>query len=344
MKERFFLLLLILLTVALNGCKDTYEDQEQMLLQKKIVIKFSHVAEPDTPKGKAAQLFSKLVEERTGGRVEVQVFPDSTLYKDGEEIQMLLENSVQMINPSTSKLTKIDPRWQVFDLPYLFPDPQTARAVISGEFGRRFMETLDGHGLIGLGIWYGGFKNITNGIRPLINTEDFTGLSIRVMPDSKVLHDQLALVNARAVPLPYNEVYNSLLNGQLNGQENTPINIYTKRFHQIQKYMTVSNHGFLCHVVVVNKKFWYELPPDIRTILEATMVDVNKFEWDIAHQINEEALKIIRDSGEIIIHDQTLQEKEAWKKEMTSIYGKYWGMIGSELTQFLNIPTKGGGE
>lgn len=324
-------LIIALLALLLAGCDRRGPDGEQVNPREKIIIKFSHVVADDTPKGQAARRFARLVEERTKGRVEVQVFPNSTLYKDGEELDALMDGRVQMIAPSTSKLGSLAPQWQLLDLPYLFESEEEVHRVLDGEIGKRLFATLEGYNIHTLAFWDNGFKQMTNSKRPLVYPEDFRGLTFRVMINSSVLEEQFRLLGASAVQLPFNDVYQALAGGQVDGQENTMSNIYSQRFYQVQPYLTVSNHGFIGYVVLTNTGFWQSLPPDVRRVIEEAMAEVTAWEREQAARLNEENFQQVKESGQVKIHVQTAEEKARWQEALAPLYQKFRSMPGGEL-------------
>ncbi len=233
------------------------------LAQSPIIIKFSHVVASDTPKGKAADKFKELAEKYTDGKVKVEVYPNSTLYKDKEELEALQLGAVQMLAPSNSKFGPIGiQEFEVFDLPYILPDLKTLRKVTDGPLGARLLKLLDSKGMTGLAYWDNGFKQMSAN-KKLISPDDYKGLKFRIQ-SSKVLEAQFRALGSIPQVMAFGEVYQALQTGVVDGQENTWSNIYTQKMHEVQKYATVTNHGYIGYVVVVNKKFWDGLPADIR--------------------------------------------------------------------------------
>ena len=231
--------------------------------QSPIVIKFSHVVASNTPKGAAAEKFKELAEKYTEGKVKVEVYPNSTLYKDKEELEALQLGAVQMLAPSNSKFGPIGVReFEVFDLPYILPDLATLRKVTDGPLGAKLLKLLEPKGMTGLAYWDNGFKQMTAN-KKLITPQDYKGLKFRIQ-SSKVLEAQFRALGAIPQVMAFGEVYQALQTGVVDGQENTTSNIYTQKMHEVQKYMTMTNHGYIGYVVVVNKKFWDGLPADIR--------------------------------------------------------------------------------
>ena len=300
--------------------------------QQPIVIKFSHVVAEDTPKGKGALKFKELAEARTKGRVKVEVYPNSQLFKDGEEMQMLQLGNVQMLAPSVSKFGPLGAReFEVFDLPYIFDDYKDLHNVTQGKLGQQLFKKLDSKGITGLAYWDNGFKQMSAN-KPLKAPGDFRGLKMRIQ-SSKVLDGQMRALGATPQIMAFSEVYQALQTGVVDGTENPPSNLYTQKMHEVQKYLTLSNHGVVEYAVIVNKKFWDGLPADVRATLEGAMKEATVYTNDIAKQQNEEALEKVKASGKTQIIALTPEEKKAWKKAVLKVHRDSEGTIGKDLIQ-----------
>ncbi|HEY4998919.1 MAG TPA: TRAP transporter substrate-binding protein [Usitatibacter sp.] len=300
--------------------------------QAPIVIKFSHVVASATPKGKGADYFKKLAEERTKGRVKVEVYPNSTLYKDNEEVDALQLGAVQMLAPSLAKFGPLGEReFEVFDLPYLFDNYDELHKVTRGPVGAALLKKLESHGIIGLAYWDNGFMDMSAN-KPLRMPADFRGLKMRIQ-SSKVLDAQMRALGAIPQVMAFSEVYQALQTGVVDGTENPPSNLYTQKMYEVQKYLTLSDHHYLGYAVIVNKKFWDGLPPDIRTILDGAMADATKYADDIAKKENDEALEAVRKSGKTQIITLTPDEKKAWKKALIKVHQESESRVGKDLIQ-----------
>ncbi|RYD88171.1 MAG: DctP family TRAP transporter solute-binding subunit, partial [Sphingobacteriales bacterium] len=241
-----------------------------------IVIKFSHVVTKETPKGKGAERFKELAEKATNGRVKVEVYPNSVLYKDKEELDALQLGAVQMLAPSLAKFGPLGVKeFEAFDIPYIFPTRDVLHRVTEGPVGKMLMEKLEPKGIVGLAYGDNGFKDMTAN-KPLRHPDDFRGMKMRIQ-SSKVLDAQMRALGANPQVMAFSEVYQALQTGVVDGTENTPSNIYTQKMHEVQSDLTVSNHGYIGYAVIVNKKFWDGLPADIRTKLDGAMKDATKY-------------------------------------------------------------------
>jgi C4-dicarboxylate-binding protein DctP len=303
------------------------------LAQQTIVIKFSHVVAVHTPKGKGAEYFKKLAEGRTKGKVKVEVYPNSQLYADKEEIEPLQIGAVQMLAPTYAKLVPLGAKeFELFDLPYLFDDYNELHRITQGPIGQQLLKKLDAKGLLGLAFWDNGFKQMSAN-KPLRKPDDFKGLKMRVQQGSRTLESAMRALGATPQGLPLSEVPKAVQAGVVDGTENPVSNFYSQNIYEVQKYMTMSDHGYLGYAVIVNKKFWEGLPADIRGILEGALKDATKYTNDIAQKENADALEMVRKSGKTQIIMLTPQEKSEWKKALAKVHAEMGNRIGKDLLQ-----------
>jgi C4-dicarboxylate-binding protein DctP len=297
-----------------------------------IIIKFSHVVAPNTPKGKAAEYFKQLAEERTKGAVKVEVYPNSQLYKDREELEALQLGAVQMLAPSLSKFGPLGAReFEVFDLPYIFPNKETLYRVMDGDIGKKLFAKLDTKGVTGLAFWDNGFKQMSAN-RPLRNVEDFKGLKMRIQ-SSKVLDAEMRALGANPQVMAFSEVYTALQQGVVDGTENPVSNFYTQKMNEVQKHLTISDHGYLGYAVIVNKKFWDGLPQDIRATLEQAMKETTEYERDIAQKENDEALAKVRAAGTTEVYVLPFKDRVLWQKALLPVHKEFEDVIGKDTIQ-----------
>ena len=303
--------------------------------QTPIVIKFSHVVATDTPKGKGAERFKELAEKATGGRVKVEVYPNSTLYKDKEELDALQLGSVQMLAPSLAKFGPLGVKeFEAFDLPYIFPDKAVLYRVTEGKVGKELFAKLEPKGIRGLAYWDNGFKEMT-ARKPMHVPADFKGMKMRIQ-SSKVLDAQMRALGANPQVMAFSEVYQALQTGVVDGTENTPSNIYTQKTHEVQSDMTISDHGYIGYAVIVNKKFWDALPADIRTQLEGAMRDATKYTNAIAQQENNAALEAIKKSGKTNVYVLTPKEKAEWRKALLPVRKEMAARVGDDILKAID--------
>ena len=295
-----------------------------------IVIKFSHVVAPETPKGKGAEKFKELAEKYTNGKVKVEVYPNSQLYKDKEEVEALQLGAVQMLAPSLAKFGPLGVKeFEVFDIPYIMPDKAALNRVTHGEVGKKLLAKLEPKGIKGLAFWDNGFK-IMSANKPLHKPEDFRGLKMRIQ-SSKVIEAQMRALGAIPQVMAFSEVYQALQTGVVDGTENPPSNMYTQKMNEVQKHATLSNHGYLGYAVIVNKKFWDGLPADVRGQLEKAMADATTYANDIAQKENDDALAAMQKAGTTTFYKLTPEETAAWRKALDPVADEVGSRVGKEL-------------
>ena len=300
--------------------------------QQPIVIKFSHVVAPETPKGKGASKFKELAERYTDGRVKVDVYPNSQLYKDREEVDALQAGAVQMLAPSLAKFGPLGIKeFEVFDLPFILPNKAALRRVTEGDLGKKLLKKLEAKGIVGLAYWDNGFK-IMSANKALMMPEDFRGLKMRIQ-FSKVLEAQMRALGAIPQVVAFSEVYQAMQTGVVDGSENTPSNIYTQRHYEVQKFATLSDHGFLGYAVIANKKFLDGLPADVRGQLEKALAEATAYANDIAQAKNDEALAEMKKSGKITFIELTPDQKAAWRKAVEPVYADMAARVGKDTIE-----------
>ncbi len=297
-----------------------------------IVIKFSHVVAQDTPKGKAAERFKALAEQYTKGAVKVEVYPNSTLYKDKEEMEALQLGAVQMLAPSLAKFGPLGVReFEVFDLPYIFDGYDALNKITQGPVGAQLLAKLESKGIRGLAYWDNGFKSFSAN-SPIHKPEDLRGKKMRIQ-SSKVLEEQMRELKSLPQVMAFSEVYQALQTGVVDGTENPHSNLYTQKMHEVQKHMALTDHGYLGYAVITNKKFWDGLPADVRSELDKAMTESTAYANQIAKEENDKALAAVRASGKTEIYTLSAEEKAAFKKALLPVHKKMESRIGAELIQ-----------
>ena len=298
-------------------------------------MKVSHVVSASTPKGKAADFLEKRIEELTGGKIDVQVFPNSQLYGDGEEIKALAMNNVQLIMPSLSKFTSVAPQMQLFDLPFIFRDKDHLYKVMDGEVGDILKSKVnEKKQMIALDYWDAGFKHFSTNAKPIVLPEDAAGKKYRIQ-SSKVLEAQFKAIDGNPQVLPFSEVYSALQQGVVDGTENPLSNFYTKKFHEVQSSVTLTSHGYLGYLVVMSEKFWNKLPKDIQANVTQAMKEATELERKESAledaKIMEDLRKYAKDTNKLQIIELTPEQKQKWEKTMAVVYPKFYDVIGEDL-------------
>ena len=296
------------------------------------VIKFSHVVAADTPKGKASVFFAQKAAELTKGKVKVEVYANSALYKDKEEMEALQIGSVQMLAPSLAKFGPLGVKeFEAFDLPFIFDDTADLHKVTQGPVGAALLAKLEPRGIKGLAYWDNGFKSFSANT-PLKSVADFKGKKFRIQ-SSKVLEEEIRSVGGIAQVMAFSEVYQALQTGVVDGTENPISNFYTQKMHEVQKHLYLTNHGYLGYAVIVNKKFWDGLPADVRGQLEQAMKESTVYANKIAQEENDLSLEGVKKSGKTAVYVPTKEERMALKKAMAPVHTKMADRVGKDTLQ-----------
>jgi C4-dicarboxylate-binding protein DctP len=309
-----------------------------------IVIKFSHVVAIDTPKGKAAEFFAKRAAELTKNRVKVEVYANSSLYKDKEEMEALQIGAVQMLAPSLAKFGPLGVKeFEAFDIPFIFDNFADLHKITQGPIGASLMAKLEPKGIKGLAFWDNGFKSFSANT-PIKTPADLKGKKMRIQ-SSKVLEEEMRSVGAIPQVIAFSEVYQALSTGVVDGTENPISNFYTQKMNEVQQYLTLTNHGYLGYAVIVNKKFWEDLPADIRGELDQAMKEATVYANQIAQEENDKALEAVKKTGKTTVYTPTKEERMAFKKAMAPVHIKMADRIGKDLLQSIynatgNDPSK----
>ena len=303
--------------------------QASSALAEPIIIKFSHVVAVDTPKGQAAEFLKKRAEELTQGKVKIEIYPNSQLYKDKEELEALQLGSVHMLAPSLAKFGPLGvPDFEVFDLPYIFSSYDELHKVTNGPVGRQLLDKLETRGIKGLAYWDNGFKSFSANT-PIKTPADLKGKKLRIQ-SSKVLEAEIRELKALPQVMPFSEVYQALQTGVVDGTENPISNFYTQKMFEVQKYLTITNHGYLGYAVVVNQKFWEALPADVRDQLEKAVQEASEYANSIAKADNDKDLQSVIATGKTEVTVLTPEQLDAFKKALAPVVGKMASRIGQQ--------------
>ena len=294
-----------------------------------IVIKFSHVTNTDKhPKGVAASLLEKRVNEEMNGKACLEVFPSSQLYNDDQVLEAMLAGDVQLAAPSLSKFEKFTKKFRLFDLPFVFDDIHAVDRFQNSEDGQKMKDAMRRRGLQGLAFWHNGMKQIS-ARKPLIEPADAEGLKFRVQP-SDVLVAQMEALKANPQKMAFSEVYGALQTGVVDGQENTWSNIYGQKFFEVQDGITESNHGIIDYLVVTSKKWWEGLPEDIRTEFKTILDEVTATRNAESTRVNEEAKQAVIDAGGVV-RTLTAEQRQKWVDAMKPVWSKFEKDVGADL-------------
>jgi C4-dicarboxylate-binding protein DctP len=294
-----------------------------------MIIKFSHVVAPNTPKGRAALKFKELAEKYLPGKVKVEVYPNSQLFGDAKEMEALALGDVQFIATSLSKFGKYTHKTEVFDLPFMFKDMDAVDRFEQGKVGQSLLHAMENRNYLGLAYWHNGLSQMSAN-KPLIKPEDAKGLKFRIQ-QSDIIAASYETIGANVQKLAFSEVYQALQVGTVNAQENTWSNIYSKKFYEVQTDFTESNGRVIDYMVLVNAKWWNGLPKDIQAGLSKAMKQATEANNQIAADLNADAKKKILASGKVKIHELTPAQHAAWVKAMHPVWAKFTDKIGKDI-------------
>jgi C4-dicarboxylate-binding protein DctP len=295
-----------------------------------ITLKFAHVVAENTPKGQMANKFRDLVKERLGdSKVVVEVYPNSQLFGDNKVLEAMLLGDVQMAAPSLSKFGKYTKKLALFDLPFLFKDINAVDRFMDSKAGVKLMRSTERKGLIGLGFLHNGMKQLSAS-KPLQLPSDAAGLKFRIQ-SSDVIAAQFEAVGATPLKKPFSEVFTLLQTKAIDGQENTWSNIYSKKFFEVQDYITSSDHGYLGYMVVTSAEFWNGLPADIRSELEKALKEALAFGNKVALDKSSGDRKQIADSNRSKILELSDADRAQWVEAMKPVWKQFEGSVGADL-------------
>ncbi|WP_026757619.1 TRAP transporter substrate-binding protein [Sediminimonas qiaohouensis] len=309
------------LSVTAQAAMASCEDGE-------IVIKFSHVTNTDKhPKGIAATLLEKRVNEEMDGKACMEVFPNSTLYNDNQVLEAMLQGDVQMAAPSLSKFEQFTKKFRLFDLPFMFKNIDAVDEFQNSKTGQEMKESMTRRGLLGLAFWHNGMKQMSAN-KPLLEPSDAEGLKFRVQ-NSEVLKAQMAALGGSPQPMAFSEVYGALQTGVVDGQENTWSNIYGKKFFEVQDGVTETNHGIIDYLLVTSTEWWDSLPDDVREQLGTIVEEVTATRNAESYKVNQEAKQAIIDAGGTV---RTLspEQRAAWVDTMKPVWEEFKDDVGEE--------------
>ncbi len=334
MKLRTFISIVMVVSLLVGCSSGTAKNESETKdtdNQETIKIRFSHVSTPTSLKGVATDKFAELVEEKTDGAVKVEVYPSSQLYGDNDELDALIAGNVEMINPSVSKLVKLDKRWQYTDMPFLFQSTEHVYNFFDSDLGKSLLESerLIDNGIIGLTFWANGFKNFSNNKQEISSPEAFKGMKFRTQAGN-VIESQFRALGAGATTIPWGETYSALQQGVADGAEVTADLMSSANFHEVQEHLTISEHGRLDLAVLVNKEFWEGLPDDIRDQINEALEEATEYERQLALEFNDKSIQELKDGG-MKVRELSSEEKEKLEQALQPVYDEFREEITPEL-------------
>ena len=299
----------------------------------KHTIKFAFQNQKGHPQAEGAQKFADLLKEKSGGQMTVRLFPGGTLGGDVQTLSALQGGTVEMTVLNAGLLVGVDKDFGLVDLPFLFDTPQQADAVMDGPFGQALTGQLPAKGLVGLGYWELGFRQLTNNRRAINKVDDIAGLKVRVV-QSPVLIDLFNALGANAVPMPFPEVYGALENGTVDGQENPFPNILASKLYEVQKHMAVTRHVYNPQVVMVSKKAWDKLNADERKVVQEAAVEARDFQRATSRTTSDAALAELKKLG-VQVTELSPEETAKLREKVKPVVAKHSAEADPELVRLL---------
>lgn len=289
---------------------------------------FAHVLIEDTPNAQAALSFKEEVEEKSDGRISINVLPAAQVGGDVEIIEQIQMGLVDIGIPPTATLGNFEPRMQILDLPFLLSDYDTMVKVLDGEVGREILDTLDDDNMYAVNFWGAGFRHMTNNVRPIETPEDLVDTRMRTM-QAPIIISTYENFDANATAMAFTEVYNGLQQGVVEGQENPLANIYTMRFHEVQDYLSLTSHAYHGYAAVINKNSWESLPEDLQEVMLEAFDNGRDMARELTQQDEADILEQI--SGEIAINEISDDAKAAFIEASMPVHKEYEDIVTTEL-------------
>ncbi|MBU8728999.1 DctP family TRAP transporter solute-binding subunit [Cytobacillus oceanisediminis] len=299
---------------------------------QEITIKIAHVVAENTPKHQGALKMKEVIEKESDGKIKVQVYPNSSLFGDKDEYQNLVANNVQFILPDMSKLVGNDPGFNIPAMPFLFESDEAANAFWDGEKGQEIFKRLEKDGVLGMAMWPNGAKHMTNDKKAIKKPGDLDGMKIRTQ-GGQLLEAIYAELGAGSASIPFGELYTALQQGTVDGQENTFSNIESKKFDEVQKYMTIMGHTRVDYALLTNTKFWEGLNDETKAIVQKGVDEGTKLARESAKKLNDDALAKLKDNGQVEINELSDAEIEEFKKTLEPIYNEWAEKIGKDIIE-----------
>lgn len=334
MKKMFLGILTLVLAISLAACNSSSEKTDgggsDASGVQELTIKISHVVAENTPKHQGALAMKEYIEKESGGKIKVQIYPNSSLFGDKDEYQNLVADNVQFILPDMSKLVGNDPGFNIPSMPFLFETDEAANAFWDGEKGQEIFKRLEKDGVLGLAMWPNGAKHMTNDKKAITKPEDLNGMKIRTQ-GGQLLEAMYAKLGAGSASIPFGELYTALQQGTVDGQENTFSNIESKKFDEVQKYLTIMGHTRVDYSLLTNTKFWDSLNEETLAIVKKGADEGTRVARESAAKLNEDALATLKERGQTEINELTAEQIAAFKTALEPVYNEWAEKIGVDI-------------
>jgi tripartite ATP-independent transporter DctP family solute receptor len=297
-------------------------------------IRWGHLNNPDHPVSKGVQKFIELVAAKSGGKIKVREYPSNQLGSEMQQQSALRAGTQEMQSPATTSLVGIVKDYGLIDFPFIVSTSQQADALLDGPLGSALLAKLPERGLVGLGYWDLGFRNVTNSRRPITKGEDLSGIKIRVIPNPVYLETFRAF-NANPVPMSFTELYAALETKTVDGQENPFSVIYSNKFYEVQKYLSVTNHTYSTNIILVSKKFWDQLSPDEQKILQDSANEARDYQRKISREQATSAINELKAKG-MEVNDLSAAELARMREKTKPIAEKFSAEYDPGIVKLFN--------
>ncbi|MBN1005104.1 DctP family TRAP transporter solute-binding subunit [Amphritea pacifica] len=296
--------------------------------QPAVVLRFGHNTPEDSALHKASLKFAQIVNQKTQGKVVIEVYPAQQLGNDHQMVEMARKGELDIILTPTAKMSVPVPSMQYADLPFLFPSRADAYEMLDGEPGKMLLQDLNSIGLHGVAFWENGFKHFT-GNRAFLSPDDFKNTKIRVMK-SRIIMEQFRSFGAEPIPIDFHATKQALADGVVDGEENPLIAIYSMGFHEVQSDLVLSNHAFLGYVLSISSKTMNRLPYDVQKVLLDTAIEVTPWERIETQKKEAELIEKIKQAG-TRVHLLSEEQRAVFAHKTEKIASQFEGIVGTAL-------------
>lgn len=297
-------------------------------------IRFASAGAEGSPLVTGQRKFAEIVKEKSGGKIDVKVFPAGMLGGDMQSVTSLQGGLLQMSVMNAGLMASIAPDFAILDIPFLFENAKEADAVMDGEVGKIFAGKLDAKNLVVLSYWELGFRNLTNSRRPVEKVDDIEGLKIRVV-QSPIYLEMFQALGANAVPMPFPEVYTALETGTVDGQENPAPSILTAKLNEVQKYLTLTRHTYNPMVLLFSKPLWEKLDQDEKDLLQQAAIEASAFQRQLSRDADSKAVAALEASG-MVVTKLPPEEVARFREKTKPVADKFSAAADPALVKLLN--------
>jgi TRAP-type transport system periplasmic protein len=283
------------------------------------------------PQGQGAKKFADLIEQKSGGKIKIRIFPSGQLGGDLQNVSALQGGTLDLMVMNAGLLVGVVKDFAVVDLPFLFNSPEEADAVVDGPVGKKLFDKLPEKNLVGLGYFELGFRNVTNSKRPITKLEDFQGLRLRVL-QSPLFVELFNTLGANTVPLPFPELYTALEQKVVDGQENPVTVILDSKFQEVQKFLSITRHIYNPQSVLMSKRSWDRLSAEEKAIIQSSMDEAKVYQRQVSRQKSDEALEALKKAG-MQVNEIAPQEMARIREKAKPVIDKFGKEAGEALYQ-----------